>query len=208
MQSDRLKTKRRSQLDRREESGRKLVQAAVALIAEGGINAATFQAIGARSGYSASLVTERFGARRGLIDAIIAYLQDDLDQLLQQVERKRLSGLDALLRYIDLWLVEMAHNSERRAYVMLLSSFVSDPSDIRAVFAAGHERVRLRLAALVRRGQQDGSFRPEFDSNAASLFVGSLQLGLSMQLLVDPSTRIEPLGGTIIDILRQSFAAR
>jgi AcrR family transcriptional regulator len=201
------KAKRRKQGDRREESGRKLVQAAVALMAEGGVSSATFQAIGARSGYSASLVTERFGAKRGLTEATIQYLQEGLDHLFEQVERKRLSGLAAVLRYIELWLVQMAEHPERRAYFMLLASAVSDPSDYRPIFAAGHEHVRNRLTGFIKRGQEDGSIRKDLDCAAAALFVGSLQLGLSMQLLVDPAMPLKALGETVRQVLQQSFGA-
>lgn len=198
---------RRKQNDRRQESGRKLVQAAVELMAEGGINSATFQAIGARSGYSASLVTERFGAKRGLQDATIHYLQEGLDHLFQQVDRKQLSGLEAVLRYVELWLEQMATNAERRAYFMLLASSVSDPSDSRPMFAEGHERVRARLAQVIERGQGDGSIRPDLDRDAAALFVGSLQLGLAMQLLVDATMPLASLGETVQLALRRTLGA-
>lgn len=201
------KTRRRTQDDRREESGRKLVQAAVALMAEGGVSSATFQAIGAKSGYSASLVTERFGAKRGLTEATIQYLQEGLDHLFDEVGRKRLNGLGALQRYIELWLAQLSGNPERRAYFMLLASAVSDPSDYRDIFARGHEAVRAKLAELIRRGQEDGSIRSDMDCESLALFVGSLQLGLSMQLLVDPQMPLSALGETVQRALLQSFAA-
>ena len=196
----------RRQNERRAESGRRLVQAAVALIAEGGVSSATFQAIGARSGYSASLVTERFGSKSGLTEAILAYLQESNGQLLDQVERKRISGLEALLRYIELWVCEVAVNPERQAYSRLLDAAVSDPCEGRARFAAGHDLMRDRLAMLVERGQQDGSIRTDIAPSAAGLFVGSLQLGLAMQLQVDPEMPLARLGGTVQQILGQSLA--
>lgn len=201
-----MRKTRRKQEDRRQESGRKLIQAAVELMAEGGVSSATFQAIGARSGYSASLVTERFGAKRGLRDATIEYLQEGLDELFQQVDRKRLSGLNAVLRYVELWLEQMAANTERRAYFMLLASAVSDPSDSRPMFADGHERVRARLAQVIERGQDDGSIRSDLDIDAAALFVGSLQLGLAMQLLVDQAMPLASLGETVQVALRRTLA--
>ena len=203
-----VRTRRRTQDDRREESQRKLVQAAVAIMAEGGTSSATFQAIGTRSGYSASLVTERFGSKRGLTEATIAYLQEGLNKLFEEVGDKRLSGLGALQRYVELWLAQLAGNPERRAYFMLLASAISDPSDYRVIFAAGHEAVRGRLAELIRRGQEDGSIIGTMDCESLALFVGSLQLGLSMQLLVDPQMPLDTLGQTVHRVLEQSFAAR
>ena len=69
--------RRRTQAERRTESERGLVQAAIAVVSEEGVSAATFEAIGRRGGYSRGLVGQRFGSKLGLIDAVIAYLHDD-----------------------------------------------------------------------------------------------------------------------------------
>ncbi len=63
---------RRTQADRREDSERGLVSAAISVTAERGVSAATFEAIGQRGGYSRSLVTRRFDSKQGLIDAVSA----------------------------------------------------------------------------------------------------------------------------------------
>ncbi|UZW56811.1 TetR/AcrR family transcriptional regulator [Sphingobium sp. JS3065] len=207
MQTSPKPSTRRSQTVRRQESWRKLVRAAVLLIAEKGVGATTFQAIGAKSGYSASLVTERFGSKRGLTEAVIAYLQEELDHMIGHVERKRVSGLEALLRYVEVWLAELAHNPERRAHFMLLSASVSDPSDLHSIFAAAHGRVRERLGNLVERGRSDGSIKASIVADAAALMIGAIQLGLSIQFLVDPAMDLDADGRNIIDTLRGSLAA-
>jgi AcrR family transcriptional regulator len=63
---------RRTQAERREDSERGLVKAAIAVTAERGVSAATFEAIGQKGGYSRSLVTRRFGSKQGLIDAVVS----------------------------------------------------------------------------------------------------------------------------------------
>ena len=62
-------TPRRTQAERRAESDEKLLLAAASLIAEEGFNAATFEKIGARAGYSRGLASQRFGSKDGLIEA-------------------------------------------------------------------------------------------------------------------------------------------
>ena len=74
---------RRSQADRRDESERRLLAAAAELVVEHGMGAATFEKIGARAGYSRGLVTQRFGSKRGLIEALIHQLQGRLGGLLE-----------------------------------------------------------------------------------------------------------------------------
>jgi len=57
----------------------------------------------------------------------------------------------------------------------------------------------------VLRGQAEGDIRREIDADAAALMIGSLLLGLSMQLLVDPDMNIEPIRQTSLATLRLSF---
>jgi AcrR family transcriptional regulator len=203
---------RRTQADRREQSGRGLVQAVVEIVSERGVSAATFEAIGARANYSRSLVTQRFGSKRGLIDAVIQQAAEKFDALLLEqrthdrpgTER---TGLDGLLLGLDVYLTELTTSGELRAYFMLLSSAVAELNELRSAFAAQHERVRDHLADFVAKGQADGSIRREIDANAAALMIGSLQLGLSMQILVDPTMDLEPIRRMALSTLRLSFAA-
>src|SRR6201996_7868448 len=91
---------RRTQAERRDESERGLVKAAIGVVSEDGVSAATFEAIARRGGhhrgtggdgvsaatfeaiarrggYSRGLVGQRFGSKLGLIEAVIAYLHDE-----------------------------------------------------------------------------------------------------------------------------------
>ena len=199
---------RRTQADRREQSGKSLVRAVVEIVPERGVGAATFEAIGARAGYSRSLVTQRFGSKQGLIDAVIEYAAASFEHLQSTRKVDQLIGLEDLLLLLDVYLTELSTSSELRTYFMLLASAVAEVSELRAAFAAEHERVKGRLAGLVAKGQADGSIRREIDADSAALMIGSLQLGLSVQLLVDPTTNLDPISRVALDTVRLSFAAR
>jgi AcrR family transcriptional regulator len=201
------RTSRRRQADRRAESERGLVQAVVEIIPEHGVNAATFEAIGAKAGYSRSLVTQRFGSKQGLIDAVIAHAHAAFEDKRLAERAEAMSGLESLLLQFDIYLTTLAASSELRTYFMLLASAVAEASELRAAFAANHEQVKVRLASLVAKGQADGSIRPGIDADAAALMIGSLQLGLSVQLLVDPQMDLDPIRRTALDTLRLSFGA-
>lgn len=199
---------RRTQAERRDESGRGLVRAAIAVVAEEGVGAATFEAIGRRSGYSRGLATQRFGSKQALIEAVIAYLHEQQEAALAEAGIDGRPGFEAVLGYVDLYLRALAQDAQSRAYFMLLSSAVADATSLRAAFAAEHDRIERRIEDLVRRGQTDGDIRPDLDPAAAALMVGSLLLGLSMQRLVDPATDIDPIRETSLATLRLSFEAR
>ncbi len=198
---------RLTQAQRREQSERVLVGAAIAVVAEGGVSAATFETIGQKSGYSRSLVTQRFGSKQGLIDAVIAHLHERMVSLITAARIDEMPGLDAVLAYTDIYLKDLFRSEDVRTYFKLLSSAVADASVLRAAFAAQHEQVRLLLASLVRKGQAEGGIRRDIDADAAALMIGSLQLGISMQLLVDPDMAFEPVRKTSLAMLKLSFAS-
>lgn len=197
---------RRTQAERRDESGRGLVEAAVAVVAEEGVSGATFEAIGRRAGYSRGLVTQRFGSKQALIEAVIQHLHDRQEAALAEHRVDQMRGFEAVLAYVDLYLRELTlKTGGGRAYFMLLSSAVADATLTRAAFAAEHGRVERRLETMVLKGQAEGDIRRDLDADAAALMVGSLLLGLSMQLLVDPNMNLDPIRETSLATLRLSF---
>jgi len=199
---------RRTQAERRDESGRGLVNAAIAVVAEDGVAAATFEAVGRRAGYSRGLATQRFGSKQALIEAVIDHLHGQQEAALAAAGIDERPGLEAVLSFVDLYLRALDADDQSRAYFMLLSSAVADATPLRAAFAAEHARVGARLEHLIRRGQAEGNVRADLAPAAAALMVGSLLLGLSMQRLVDPDTDLDPIRETSLDTLRLSFETR
>lgn len=198
---------RRTQSDRRQQSEAELLRAAAELIAEQGVAAATFENIGLRAGYSRGLVTQRFGSKQGLIEALIGRLQARLRSLLDDRQLDTLDGLEAILAFVDIFLRTLADDGELRAYFVLMSGAVAEVSGLRGPFAAAHREVEVRLEGLVLRGQAEGVIRVGLNPDATALIVGSLLLGLSTQLLVDPGMDLEPIRETSLAALRASFAA-
>jgi len=197
---------RRTQSDRRQQSEAELLRAAAELIAEQGVAAATFENIGLRAGYSRGLVTQRFGSKQGLIEALIARLQARLEALMDDRRLDQINGLEAVLGFVDAFLTNLSRDGEMRAYFVLLAGAVADVSELRAPFALAHKGAEERLEAMVLRGQAEGVIRDGLDADAAALMVGSLLLGLSTQLLIDPGMDLEPIRETSLAMLRSSFA--
>jgi AcrR family transcriptional regulator len=199
--------RRRTQAERRDESERGLVKAAVALVAEEGVSASTFEAIARRSGYSRGLVGQRFGSKLGLIEAMIAYLHGGRESFAERGKLDALSGLEALLTYADHYVQRLSHMGEVQAYFRLLAWAVADISAFRSVFAVEHGRIGARFEVWIRQGQAEGQIRPDLDATAAALMVGSQLLGLSIQVLIDPAMDLGPIRATYLATLRQAFAA-
>ncbi len=183
------------------------MEASIAVVSQEGVSAATFEAIGRRGGYSRGLVGQRFGSKLGLIEAVIAHLHGEKESYTTAHRVEGLPGLEALLAYVDLYLRRLSDLGEAQAYFRLLCWAVADISAFRSAFAAEHDRVRARFEGWLIRGQAEGQVRPDLDSTAAALMVGSQLLGLSIQALIDPTMDIDPIRVTSLATLRRAFAA-
>lgn len=203
-----LSRRRRSQAERRDESERLLVEATLKVVAERGVSAATFEEIGKEAGLSRGLVTQRFGSKHGLIEAVIAYLHNKREAIMQAERIDQMPVLDAVAHYIDAHLRAQAEEQDGPAYFMILAATVADATELRELFAASHERVRVRLRALLKHGQARGQIRRDIDPDACALTIGSLLLGASIQRLVNPSTDLEPIRAEAISILKRALTAR
>lgn len=205
--SARPPARRRSQAERRDESERLLLEATLKIVAERGVSAATFEEIGKEAGLSRGLVTQRFGSKRGLIEALIAYLHRKREAILQAEHIDEMPTFNAVAHYVDGHLRAQTEEHDGPAYFMLLASTVADAATLRELFAASHQRVRVRLRGLLKQGQARGEIRRDINADAYALTIGSLLLGASMQHLVDPTTDLEPIRAAAIAILRQALTA-
>lgn len=197
---------RRTQAERRAESDRGLLLAAAELIAEEGFNAATFEKVGARAGYSRGLASQRFGSKDGLIEALIDYLHERSEELVFAEGLNGVKGLDAILASVDIYMRNFEAEQAIRAYFVAMAGAVGTLSPQRAAFAASHMKAKERFAHHLREGQEMGNISSEIDADAAALMIGSLILGVSTQWLIDPTTDLPRVRQTTLDTLRRSLA--
>jgi AcrR family transcriptional regulator len=73
------------------------MRAAIAVVSEEGVSAATFETIARRGAYSRGLVTQRFGSKRGLIEAVIGYLRARPEAVAIEQRIDELCGLEGVL---------------------------------------------------------------------------------------------------------------
>ncbi len=195
-----------TQAARRDRSQRRLLEAAAALIQERGIASATFENIGLRAGYSRGLATRHFGSKQGLIEALIARIQQSRQEQLDKRHIAPEGGLQGVLDFVDSYLDHFLSDGELRAYFITLAAAVAEISDLRRLFAEAHKGVEHRIEALILSGKANGTIRAETDADAVALMIGSLLFGLSMQLLLDPEMELQPIRQASLATLRLSLA--
>jgi AcrR family transcriptional regulator len=175
------------QQERFERSTNALIDAAAALIVEGGFASLTFAAIGERAGYSRGLVTARFGSKEGLVEELIDRIVNSWNHrnVLPRTKGKPgLAGVEVLLDAIRRQ-AETDLRGLRVLYALMFEALGPD-QELRVRFAKFHDTMRADFAELIAKGQRDGSIRRGLaPAREAALVVGGLR-GVGYQWLLDP----------------------
>ena len=188
--------RRRTQAERRAETERRVVDAAMRLVAARGVRAVTLAAVGDAAGYSRGIVTHHFGSRQGLLDVLTKQLQDRF-----AAPPSELGGLDRLLQLVDAYLMHLrADELAARVFLVLWAETLTAEPDLRPVFAERDARFRATLAECLHEGIASGATRRDVDPDALALaLVGQLR-GMGLQLL-DADVDHELLRGQVHDLL-------
>ncbi|WP_246203104.1 TetR/AcrR family transcriptional regulator [Sphingomonas lacunae] len=196
--------RRRSQAERSDESEIRLLEAAARVIEGEGFAAATFDRIGELAGYSRGLASAKFGSKDGLVRAVIAFVQRRLEArttaALAMLDRP--DATELILSWTDTLLEVVQTDELVRAYFVMMAVAVGNRADNRPAFLDAHEQVRVRLRDLIEAGQASGTISAKVDADATALSIGSLQLGIAVELLLDPTLDIGRMRATARQAVR------
>jgi AcrR family transcriptional regulator len=175
------------QAERTERSTEALLDAAAELIAEGGLSTMTFNALGARAGYSRGLVTARFGSKRGLVDALIHRIWRRLRDRDVLPMAQRDNGLAEILVLVDAIREQAAvERRDMRAMFALTFEALGPDESLRDRMVEFTASMRADLAAALRRGVADGSVRGDIDPDLTAVLTASALQGLAYEWLLQP----------------------
>jgi AcrR family transcriptional regulator len=172
---------RRTQEQRRAETERRVLDAAMALIAARGSRAVTLAEVGEAAGYSRGIVHHHFGSRERLLAAVMrdaarftapAYEGNAMEQVCGIVE--------AYLRNV------VDRSPSVRAFLQLWSEAIAGDPVLAPMFARQDASFRGYLSGRVRAGIADGSVRADADPEAAGVFLMALVRGIGLQLIATP----------------------
>ena len=206
MDETKTRTRGSSQVERRNLSERRLIEAALSIAVEAGISAVTFEAIGAEAGYSRGLASQKFGSKQGLIRAVIDHLHQNQAGARDEYAAQNLNGFANLLAMAKRHFDRLMNSKSSLAYFVFFAGTVGELSEMRVLFAESHERWKGEIAELIARGQSDGSVRTQIDPEAAALMVGSLLLGVAVQYIADPGMDLQRVEAETIHMLRATFS--
>lgn len=172
---------RRTQQERRDETERKVLAAATALIARHGSRALTLAAVGESAGYSRGIVSHHFGNRENLLRAVMrdarAFTLPDLAE----------SAADWLAKLVRAYLRNVtSRRPSSGAFLQMWSEAIAADPVLMPLFAEHDAGFRRLLADKVREGIRDASVRADADPDAMAVFLVGLLRGIALQLISTP----------------------
>ena len=177
---------RRTQEERKAESERKIIRAAIPIFAQQGYLRTTLSQVGEAAGYTGGLVSHRFGSKAGLLQAVIRnigyrFMQDQIGDSLNTN-----SAQEALTNYIDIYMSEVTlREGTLRALYVIMGEALGGAEDIQADVAEFNKNVRVRVAEIISRGIRQGEFRKDVNPAAAAVLIMGMLRGVVMQYLFD-----------------------
>ncbi|MGG7099865.1 TetR/AcrR family transcriptional regulator [Rhodococcus sp. 24CO] len=176
---------RRTQTQRSAESRRRLIDAAIKLLATRGYSRTSLAAIGETAGVSRGLVTHHFGSKEQCVVEVVAHIRHLAESTLR--EPVELRGMDAIENLFRTYLQETwPHSYAARAmYVVIVEALTAGPDLTRAV-AENNAVIRAMIVNWVREAVELGQVRPQPDADGMAVVVEGILRGVLLQILVDP----------------------
>jgi AcrR family transcriptional regulator len=170
---------------RRIEAERRMLEAAVEILAKNGVEGLTLADVGSAAGYSRGLPTHYFGSKGGLLEAVARHVIDNFANRLAGVPESK-PGISRLMRFIRVYL-EL--DSKQRAGVSALQTLfaesLTEPGLVRAV-SSHTKRTTSDLAEIFEVAISSGEIRREVDPHRhATIVLGTLRSIVALWL-VDP----------------------
>jgi len=186
---------------------RRMLEAAIQLLAKRGYDNTTLAAIGERAGYSRGLATHHFGSKSHLfaelIRAISVRSREELEANLEGLE-----GVGALCAFADSQRAFLqADPAAGRALLVLWFQSAIDESPMRGAATRDLLGHRERVREIIERGVAGATIRADVDAHAEAIqFCGSL-FGLALQWLIDPErSRLDEMHQLLKEKLRASLS--
>ncbi len=178
---------KQTQEERSQRSTELLIKACIELASEQGANSITFEAIGEKAGYSRNLAHRKFGSKEGLLEAVIDYLHSTVEGVRAEANLENMSGLEAVYAHCEAHFSGLRTKHNLRAYSVLQAASLAEYNPAFRLFAQSNKKAGREIRKLLKRGVEDGSVRKGVDLDLVTRVIGSQLLGISLQVVADPS---------------------
>lgn len=168
------------------EKAAEIVDATVRVIARDGLAGASMRAIAHEIGYTTGLVTHYFRDKEELLVAAAEAVFGPFEELLSEALEME-DSFEGLRRMCVIPLpTTRAKQAMPRIYAQVLASAETEPAFAKA-FRTRYAAIRKGIQTLLANGQQNGSFRADFDPAAQCDLLCALVDGLALHAISEPT---------------------
>ena len=192
-------TERRTQEQRRETSEQRMLEAALALVAEKGTFRVTLAEIGERAGYSRGLPASRFGSKGRLLAALATLIGERFGEHRQAF--RTAPGLPSIEALIRAYFTREDWTTTRALIVMMAESALGD-SELQPIIAAYNSDSHRYVQHHIALAQQAGLARADVDPKSLAVVVLSAFRGAMLQGLNDPNIDLARVRDELIALVR------
>jgi AcrR family transcriptional regulator len=166
---------------RRAQTSRKLVEAAMEVVAEHGFHSATVDAIAERAGFSIGALYSNFSGKDELLFAVF-------DEHVRWFERRlaEVAVADDAGRAAADWLTSLGKDPEQILVFVEFWAYAVRKPDVRREFAKRMTEMRAAVADAVERRSAETGAAPALDPNLLALLALATARGLALEKLANP----------------------
>ena len=200
------KASRRSHAQRREEAERRLLDAALAIVAQRGSLRMTLAEVCQAAGYSRGLAAHRFGNKAGLVQALAGYIGEQFGQ--QRARGHQLQpGLDAILGNVRCYFGRRGSGwlSSRALLVMMSERVIEAQPELRPVVAAYNRSALAWFGQPIAIGIARGEIAPHNDPATTTVILLGAMRGVMLQWLVDPRLPLAAVRDRLLQLVAQAL---
>ncbi|MDP6812194.1 MAG: TetR/AcrR family transcriptional regulator [Alphaproteobacteria bacterium] len=200
-------SRRRTQVERRAQGEKALLDAAAELFAAQGIVQTSLAQIGQRAGYSRGLVNHHFGTKDALIDRLARQCQEQFWKAFAEIDVE--TGLEGILATIDTYLAQIVSPAPHgRAFLVMRAAALPEAS-MAPTIAEADERTREVFVSWIETGHRDGSISRRVKAEPFAAILLGLLHGLAAQLFVAPdAVDMGALRSQCHDVVRAALEER
>lgn len=179
-----VKEERRTQASRRADTEKRLLRAALEIVARRGSERMTLADVGAAAQCSRGLPAHYFGNKDGLLQEMANYLAINYENKRRAHPRPK-PGLEALRNAISLYFdINSESSIETRATIIMMSEALLEGSTLSHQMANYNRKTLETLEQHILKGQSNGEIRNEIEPKAAvALLLGAMRGVMTQSLL-------------------------
>lgn len=168
------------------ESQDEILNAAIAAIAENGIEGLRTRDVAARAGVNISTLHYHFGTKERLLSAVLDHVYKTLAASLTEARPIPGTAREELRAHINAAFRTFHRNPEFAVVLQELRTRAARDRSARDSFRTIQREWSAIIEQLLTRAAKSGETRLPIDARAGAVFVTSFIMGLTMQLWIDP----------------------